>query len=316
MRNLNICIVQNNKKDYSRDYEKIRDYFFRKAKISITYTKIESNIPVTLDFQQIGSNGVRFGSAKGVKQQIEKLVPKNQDIILFVFHNNETNSVSTGWYPTSNTMRETVQDAILCQIFDNDGFEQTDWFYKSAVHEIMHAFAMMIHNLGFSFRDEMDLTNVNGTLIPYWNNSDPESTEGNFSRCFKNLEPYWDKIFPQKTMNKKYKYFKESEVVGLKPEFVTMLDKARGIAGVPFVITSGYRTPEKNSKVGGVENSTHTTGLGADIKCTDSGVRFKMIKAFLEVGFARIGIYKAHIHVDMGKKPQYPENVIWFIDKE
>jgi len=114
----------------------------------------------------------------------------------------------------------------------------------------------------------------------------------------------------------KYKYFKESEVIGLKHEFVTMLDKARGFAGVPFVITSGYRTPEKNSKVGGVENSTHTNGLGADIKCTDSAVRFKMIKAFLEAGFTRIGIYTAHIHVDMGKNPQYPENVVWFINKE
>lgn len=62
-----------------------------------------------------------------------------------------------------------------------------------------------------------------------------------------------------------WKYFKDKEVVGLKKELVDMLDLARGIAGIPFVINSGYRSVEKNDEVGGVEGSSHIKGFAADI---------------------------------------------------
>lgn len=37
----------------------------------------------------------------------------------------------------------------------------------------------------------------------------------------------------------------------------------------PIYITSGYRTAENNSAVGGAKNSYHLLGLAADIKCSD-----------------------------------------------
>ena len=61
-----------------------------------------------------------------------------------------------------------------------------------------------------------------------------------------------------------YKYFKEKEIVGLNTGLVEMLDKAREIAGIPFIITSGVRTPKQNEDAGGVNDSSHRKGLAVD----------------------------------------------------
>lgn len=81
-------------------------------------------------------------------------------------------------------------------------------------------------------------------------------------------------------------------------EFLDMLDAARSIAGVPFRINSGYRTAKHNKKIGGVQNSSHLRGLAADISCTSSDQRFRILAALIAVGFTRIGIHRSFIHVD------------------
>ena len=86
--------------------------------------------------------------------------------------------------------------------------------------------------------------------------------------------------------------------VEMQGNFLSMLDEARGIAGIPFKITSGYRTEARNKKVGGVPSSAHVKGLAADIACTDSTKRMMIVRALLEVGFTRIGIADTFIHVD------------------
>jgi len=114
------------------------------------------------------------------------------------------------------------------------------------------------------------------------------------------------------------KYFKLSEfdspdMVGsgeaMDKEFLSRLDQARSLADTSFRITSGFRTLEHNKKVGGVENSSHTIGHAADIACTDSVKRHKIISSLLKVGFTRIGIAKTFIHVD--NDPSKPANVTW-----
>jgi len=92
-------------------------------------------------------------------------------------------------------------------------------------------------------------------------------------------------------------------------DFLEMLDKARERAEVPFRITSGYRTKKHNKAVGGVENSSHTLGLAADISCEDSARRYLIIEALLYVGFNRIGIASTFIHVDLAI--DRPQNLIW-----
>jgi hypothetical protein len=100
-------------------------------------------------------------------------------------------------------------------------------------------------------------------------------------------------------------YFKDSEVVGLDKTLVSMLDVARGLAGIPFIITSGLRTIEENKKSGGVENSAHLKGLAVDLRCKNSTERFLIVKSLLKTGFKRIEIGLDHIHTDIDEsKPQ------------
>ena len=81
--------------------------------------------------------------------------------------------------------------------------------------------------------------------------------------------------------------------------FLAMLEEAREEAGVPFRITSGYRTKEHNKDVGGSKTSSHLLGLACDISCTTGHERLLILDSLLSVGFTRIGIAKTFIHVDM-----------------
>ncbi len=91
--------------------------------------------------------------------------------------------------------------------------------------------------------------------------------------------------------------------------FLNMLDKAREIANIPFKITSGFRSEEHNSKVGGVSNSSHTLGLAADIAVRDSRERSIIVKACIEAGFDRIGVAKGFVHVD--NDSYKTQDVLW-----
>jgi hypothetical protein len=91
--------------------------------------------------------------------------------------------------------------------------------------------------------------------------------------------------------------------------FLSMLDEARHIAQIPFKINSGYRTKERNKKIGGVKSSSHLKGLAADIHCVDSNSRFIIVNALIDAGFTRIGIAKTFIHCDISINK--PRQVIW-----
>ncbi len=84
----------------------------------------------------------------------------------------------------------------------------------------------------------------------------------------------------------------------MKKEFLQLLDKSRALAGIPFVVTSGFRTRDWNERVGGRVGSSHLAGCAADLSCTSSGARSQIVQALIKVGFNRIGIGKNFIHVD------------------
>ena len=81
-------------------------------------------------------------------------------------------------------------------------------------------------------------------------------------------------------------------------DLLARLDEARAMAGIPFVISSGYRCPAHNKAVGGVADSAHTRGYAADIRCTDSHTRFAVLRAVLDAGFRRVELAPTWIHVD------------------
>ena len=76
----------------------------------------------------------------------------------------------------------------------------------------------------------------------------------------------------------------------MQQEFLDKLDLARGYSNVPYVINSGFRTPEHNAAVGGVPGSSHLTGWASDVRADSSNRRFLILKGLLEAGFNRIGI--------------------------
>lgn len=93
----------------------------------------------------------------------------------------------------------------------------------------------------------------------------------------------------------------------MKPDTLDRLQVARTLAGIPFAINSGYRTPAHNKKVGGTSLSAHTRGHGVDIAANASTTRFKILKALIAAGFTRIGIGKGFIHAD--DDPTLPQEV-------
>lgn len=85
---------------------------------------------------------------------------------------------------------------------------------------------------------------------------------------------------------------------------IEMLDEARGIAAVPFYLTSAYRCKTHNKLVGGVVNSAHTYGLAVDISTPTNYVRMRVLSGLIKAGFTRVGIADTFIHVDIdGTKP-------------
>lgn len=98
-----------------------------------------------------------------------------------------------------------------------------------------------------------------------------------------------------------YKYFNPIQdplMVGVSPTLMAIADTARGIAGTPFVITSGLRTVEQNTIAGGVPNSAHLKGLALDIACSDTN-RQAILKGLLTCGSELfIEDNEDHIHFD------------------
>ena len=97
----------------------------------------------------------------------------------------------------------------------------------------------------------------------------------------------------------------------MNSKFVELLDQARGIAGCPFRVSSGYRTKEHNKKVGGRVGSSHCKGLAVDLVYKNNNELFLILNALMRVGICRFGIsYKSKfIHADMDISKT--QNTIW-----
>lgn len=77
-----------------------------------------------------------------------------------------------------------------------------------------------------------------------------------------------------------------------------------------IVVTSGFRTPEHNMRVGGVPKSAHCKGLAVDIQAKNDRERYEILGFVNEKGICRYGVYIKHIHFDID--PDLPQNVVWF----
>ncbi len=113
------------------------------------------------------------------------------------------------------------------------------------------------------------------------------------------------------------KYFKKKEFNckcgcgknRIDGELLEMLDEARSIAKIKFIVNSGYRCknhPESIKK----PTSSHIKGLAVDIKAEDSKSRAIIMDALGQVGFRRFGIANSFIHADIDNMDK-ANPVIW-----
>lgn len=114
------------------------------------------------------------------------------------------------------------------------------------------------------------------------------------------------------------KYFIEDEfrkcsptcsLQDMDPVTIKMLDTAREIAGIPFVLNSAYRSSAWDKRRGRSGTGAHTLGKAVDIRCDSIQNRFKIVNSLLEAGFNRIGISDSFIHADTSEV--HFQNVIW-----
>lgn len=105
-------------------------------------------------------------------------------------------------------------------------------------------------------------------------------------------------------------------ILNLHPDLLQALTELERRMGFELDVNSGYRDPEHNEDVGGVDNGEHTydPAEGADVFCQRSVTRFKMVSELIAMGIRRIGIGNTFIHIGIAKdKPQdcmwdyYPE---------
>ena len=116
-------------------------------------------------------------------------------------------------------------------------------------------------------------------------------------------------------MNRVFKYFKYSEFADkrsgankMRPATIRRLDRAREIAGVPFIINSGYRDENHPESIKN-PTSSHIKGYAVDIAVNDSN-RDIIQNALREAGFTRIGLGSTFIHAD--DDPEKTQYVTWF----
>lgn len=91
-------------------------------------------------------------------------------------------------------------------------------------------------------------------------------------------------------------------------ELSDKLQILRDYVGKPVIITSPYRCPAHNSKVGGASQSRHMGGNAADFIIENMDV-WEIGKICESIGFNGIGVYDGgYVHVDV--RP-VPEKFFW-----
>jgi uncharacterized protein YcbK (DUF882 family) len=295
-----------------------------KYKINVYLNRIPTNYNILTDFEKArlyhlkhgveidfcfksvnvkGYISIEHTNPKGFKQYIlngaHKLIPMDvsADTDMFIFDQAEWSTPPGSPFPLKP---ETPNGS--CQIINGKPFISIGAYladHKSGqtaiqiAHEIMHSYTQNAYLKQVFVQDVMD---------DYIENNFDDKPTSNFSRQWKLLANYLNVT--------KYKYFKDSEIIGLKHELVRKLDLAREYADTPFAITSGLRSKEANDKlINAVEDSAHLTGFACEIACTESTKRWKIMQGALQAGFKRIGVGKTFIHLDVDLSKV--QNVMW-----
>jgi len=85
------------------------------------------------------------------------------------------------------------------------------------------------------------------------------------------------------------------------------LERVQILTESPLEISSGYRCPELNRRVGGAESSQHTQGQAADFTCAEFGPPVEIIKVIhpSDIEFDQCILeYGKWVHISFSKTPR------------
>jgi uncharacterized protein YcbK (DUF882 family) len=95
---------------------------------------------------------------------------------------------------------------------------------------------------------------------------------------------------------------------GIKPYFLEALNDLRDVCGFPFIITSGYRSPNHSVERRKSKPGTHAQGIAADIAVDGGMQRYEIVEKAMYMGiFGGIGVAERFVHVDVRDGPR----VMW-----
>jgi len=114
-----------------------------------------------------------------------------------------------------------------------------------------------------------------------------------------------------------------SDKILISDDLVKVLQAIRDHFAAPVKITSGYRTPAYNRRVGGVSNSQHVQGTAADIN-VDGQSPTQLYWAIVNGRIPGVndesmgvGLYKTFVHVDVrGHKARWTGSGIGKLEVE
>lgn len=296
---MNILIIKNRYKK-KLNWKKGISHIEENTPLKLSFEEIDTDFD--LSFREVSNSSFTGGVVDINREELKKIVPENKYHAVVLVYSNPSPYVRVSITESKPLYSDTD---IIQVVKETDGG-------KTFNHELFHTFFYRLARRGIKLQDCMDTYKNNNSL--------DTNDDSNRNDALKLLAPYWNvmesplpnmitKIMNTITPKNRYLYFKDSEIIGLKPELVELLDKARDIAGIPFKLNSTVRTVAENKKAGGVENSAHLTGEACDIHCIDSASRYKIVTALLKVGFIRIGIADTFVHCDISKT--HPQNNIW-----
>ena len=88
------------------------------------------------------------------------------------------------------------------------------------------------------------------------------------------------------------------------------LELVRKVLGFPIMITSGYRCPLLNARVGGVSTSAHTKGLAIDFHCA-YGTPKEICQRLIDTGVQFDKLIQEHNQwVHIGFSPNYNRQIV------
>ena len=99
-------------------------------------------------------------------------------------------------------------------------------------------------------------------------------------------------------------YRHKDQIAGLSSAIRKNVRDTAKALGMNLTITSGYRSPKHNKKVGGTKGSTHMSGKAVDISIAGMSDkdRERLVKELIKRGAKRVGMYSGNtgLHVDYG----------------